>query len=124
MFVDQLVDALHLARSSDVIDHAQISKSAAQHSRDALRLGLTIAQVVDDYGDVCQVVTELAVELMAPISGREFRTLNLCLDDAIEGAVTEFARRRERAITDQGTERLGILRPRATQPAEYGDAFV
>ena len=44
------------------------------------------------YGDVCQSVTELAVELAAPISADDFRTLNRCLDDAIAGAVTEHAR--------------------------------
>ncbi|MGA3124347.1 MAG: sensor histidine kinase, partial [Polyangiaceae bacterium] len=70
---------------------------------------LRIAQVVHDYGDVCQVVTELAVEEQAPISGEEFRTLNLCLDDAIAGAVTEYARQREQTIADQGTEQLGVL---------------
>ena len=43
-----------------------------------------------DYGDVCQSVTDLAVELRAPISTDDFRTLNRCLDNAIAGAVTEF----------------------------------
>jgi signal transduction histidine kinase len=39
----------------------------------------------------------------------DFRTLNLCLDDAIAEAVTEYSRQRERSILDQGTERLGVL---------------
>jgi signal transduction histidine kinase len=109
VFLDQLGAALRLAKSSEVIDHEEIGKSAARHGHDLLRMGLTIAQVVHDYGDLCQAITELAVEEEAPISGEEFRTLNLCLDDAIAGAVTEFSRQRERAIADQGTERLGIL---------------
>ena len=109
VFLDQLGDALRFAKSSDVIDHSQISSSAGRHGQDLLRMGLTIAQVVHDYGDVCQAITQIAVELEAPISGEEFRTLNLCLDDAIAGAVTEFARQRERAIAALGSERLGIL---------------
>jgi signal transduction histidine kinase len=109
MFLDQLGAALRLAKSSNLIDHEQIGKSAGRHGRDLFRIGLTIAQVVNDYGDVCQVITELALQQGAPISGEEFRTLNLCLDDAIAGAVTEYARLREGAITDQGTERLGTL---------------
>jgi len=109
LFLDQLGAALRLAKSSDVVDHEQIGKSAGQHGHDLLRLGLSIAQVVHDYGDVCQVVTELAVDEQAPISGEEFRTLNLCLDDAIAGAVTEYARQREQTIADQGTEQLGVL---------------
>lgn len=48
--------------------------------------------MVHGYGDVCQAVTELAVELAAPITADEFRTLNRCLDDAIAVAVTEHAR--------------------------------
>jgi signal transduction histidine kinase len=109
MFLDQLGVALRLAKSSDRIDHEQISASAGRHGLDLLRMGLTIAQVVHDYGDICQVVTELAVQQAAPISSEEFRTLNLCLDDAIAGAVTAYAGQREHVIADQGNERLGVL---------------
>jgi signal transduction histidine kinase len=109
VFLDQLGDALRLAKASDVIDHAQISTSASQHGHDLLRMGLTIAQVVHDYGDICQAITELAVERRTPITGDEFRTLNLCLDDAIAGAVTEYSRQRERTIVEEGAENLGVL---------------
>jgi len=109
VFLDQLGAALRLAESSDVIDHVQIANSARRHGADLLRMGLTIAQVVHDYGDVCQTVTELAIEQGATIPGSEFRVLNLCLDDAIAGAVTEYADQRERAIEEAGTERLGVL---------------
>ena len=57
-----------------------------------MRISFTIGQVVHDYGAVCQSVTDLAVELSAPISTDDFRTLNRCLDDAIAGAVTEYTR--------------------------------
>jgi signal transduction histidine kinase len=109
VFLDQLVEALRLAKSSDVIAHEQIDKTAGRHGADLLRMGLTIGQVVHDYGDICQVITEMAVQKKTTISGEEFRTLNLCLDDAIAGAVTEFSRQRERSITAHGTERLGFL---------------
>ena len=62
-----------------------------EHGHDLLLQGFTISQVVHDYGDVCQSVTDLAVETDAPISSDDFRTLNRCLDDAIAGAVTEYA---------------------------------
>ncbi len=109
IFLDQLGDALRIAKSSTKIDHDALHKTAARHGGDLLRMGLTIGQVVHDYGDVCQVITELAVQQGAPMSGEEFRTLNLCLDDAIAGAVTEYAERRERSIEAEGTERLGVL---------------
>jgi signal transduction histidine kinase len=109
VFLDQLTDALRIAKWTDVIDHEHIGESAGRHGNDLFRMGLTVAQVVNDYGDVCQAITELAIQQRAPISGEEFRTLNLCLDDAIAGAVTEYARLRERTITDEGTERLGVL---------------
>ena len=41
------------------------------------------------YGDVCQAITDLAVETDKAISAEDFRTLNRCLDDAIASAVTE-----------------------------------
>jgi signal transduction histidine kinase len=108
-FLDQLGDALRLAKSSDTIDHQQINESAGQNGRDLLRLGLTVQQVVHCYGDVCQAVSELAVEQKERIAADEFKTLNLCLDDATAAAVTEYAREHERNIADQGAERLGVL---------------
>ena len=70
---------------------AEISGTARAHGRQLLKRGFTIDQVVRDYGDVCQSVTELAVETDTAISAQDFRTLNQCLDDAIAGAVTAFA---------------------------------
>lgn len=109
VFLDQLVEALRRARSTTAVDLEQIGRSAGLHGHDLLRMGLSIAQVVHDYGDVCQAITELAVEQKVAMTGDEFRTLNLCLDDAIAGAVTEYALQRERVIADQGIERLGVL---------------
>ncbi len=109
VFLDQLGEALRKASSLELVDHAEIKESAAHHGVDAFQQGVSIAHVVHDYGDLCQIITGLAVEQTAPIDAGEFQTLNLCLDDAIAGAVTSHARRREGAITEQGTERLGIL---------------
>ena len=109
VFLDQLGDALRLERAGEMVDHHQIGESASLHGHDLLRMGLTIGQVVHDYGDVCQTITEMALEQEAPISGEDFRTLNLCLDDAIAEAVTEYSRERERVIVERGTERLGVL---------------
>jgi hypothetical protein len=85
--LDQVVDELRHGPS----ETDEIGKSAVQHGRSLLLEGFTVGQVVHGYGDVCQAVTELAVELAAPISSDDFRTLNRCLDDAIAGAVTEYA---------------------------------
>jgi signal transduction histidine kinase len=87
-FLDQLVDALRHHLSST----AAIGESAALHGRDLQLQGFTVSQVVHDYGDVCQSITDLALQLDAPISVEDFRTLNRCLDDAIASAVTEFGR--------------------------------
>ena len=85
------------------------SEARRRHGGELRRAGFTIAQVVHDYGDVCQAVTELAFELERPIAADEFRTLNRCLDNAIAQAVTEYARQRERSLADRGTERLGFF---------------
>jgi signal transduction histidine kinase len=109
VFLDQLGDALRLAETSAVIAHEELRKSAGRHGADLFRLGLTIAQVVRDYGDVCQSITELAVEQRAPIPPGEFRTLNLCLDDAVASAVTEYSAQGDASSAHAGTERLGIF---------------
>jgi signal transduction histidine kinase len=109
MFLEQLCVALDRVTLRKAVDHEEIQRSASQHGHDLFSRGLTVAQVVHDYGDICQVITGLAVEGKTPISAEEFQALNLCLDDAIAGAVTAFAQSRERAITDEGTERVGYL---------------
>ena len=72
-----------------------MTHSAQRHGGDLKQAGFTVGQVVHGYGDVCQAVTELAMELESPISADEFKTLNRCLDEAIAQAVTEFARQRD-----------------------------
>ncbi|MDB4952563.1 MAG: hypothetical protein JWO36_132 [Myxococcales bacterium] len=101
LFLDQLTDTLRLAHG----DTRAITAAAAEHGKALLNRGFTIAQVVRDYGGICQTITELAGEKAAPITTNEFQTLNLCLDEAIAGAVTEYGRLREH----EGTERLGRL---------------
>jgi signal transduction histidine kinase len=109
IFVDQLREALRKTYVHEVLDHDDLKKSAHKHGDDLFARGLSVAQVVHDYGDLCQVITGLAFEAKAAIGDDEFQTLNLCLDDAIADAVTAHASRRESAIADAGTERLGIL---------------
>src|SRR6185369_11703397 len=64
----------------------EIGRAASVHGADLLRLGYSVDQVVHDYGDVCQAVTELAGEQDTEISAVEFRILNRCLDNAIADA--------------------------------------
>lgn len=65
-----------------------------------------------DYGDLCQSITELALEQGAPITVEEFGTLNIKLDNAIGSAVTEYVHRREARATESVlalNQRLGVL---------------
>jgi len=105
MFLDQLVERLRGESPSE----RNMGASATAHGKEMMRQGFSVAQVVQDYGDVCQAVTELAVTLDAPITTSEFRTLNRCVDIATAEAVTEYEHQRDRTISDEGTERLGIL---------------
>lgn len=104
LFLDQLVDALRLGQSGS----AAIANSALLHGHDLLRQGFTVSQVVHDYGDVCQSITELAGETNAPISSDDFRMLNGCLDSAIAGAVTEYGRERNQITIDGDTDRENV----------------
>jgi signal transduction histidine kinase len=108
LFLDQLVQALRLGQ----VSNPEIGRSAVLRGHDLWLQGFSVSQVVHDYGDICQSITDLAVEMGAPISVDDFRTLNRCLDDAIAGAVTEYSRERE-ATRDgdaaHGSDRLGFL---------------
>src|SRR5687767_3619051 len=109
LFLDQMVDALRLGLRSS----PEIEKSAVIHRHEGLLQGLTVSQVVQDYGDVCQTVTSLALEMNAAISTDEFRALNLCLDEAIAGALTEYGLERRKSTLEgestRGKEHLGYL---------------
>jgi len=109
LFLDQLIEALRLG----VRPSPEIGESAIRHGRELLRKGFTMSQVVHDYGDVCQAVTELATEMSAVISSADFCVLNRCLDEAIAGAVTEYGRQRDQSTVDvaaaRGAERLEFL---------------
>ena len=109
VFLDQLVKALR----PGFIANPDITDSATQHGHELLLKGFTVSQVVHDYGDVCQSITELAVETGAPIDTEDFRMLNGCLDNAIAGAVTEYGRERDQTVLDgevaRGTEKIGFL---------------
>jgi signal transduction histidine kinase len=105
LFLDQLAEILRLESGCS----SGIRDSAARHGDELLRLGFTVGQVVHGYGDICQSVTELALEWMVPITTPEFRTLNECLDEAIANAVTEYGHQRDQRMSQEATERLGVF---------------
>jgi len=111
MLLTQIVEALTLARTPLPLMAAstRISDTGALQGHELQKSGLTVAQVVSGYGDVCQVVTELAVEAAIEITPQEYQVFNHCLDEAVTGAVTAYAEQRERDLAYLGTERLGVL---------------
>jgi signal transduction histidine kinase len=127
LFLDQLARTLLAEEANDDVHSAKISGpsggdsaalsemglSAAEHGKQLLKLDYSVDQVVHDYGDVCQAITELAFERDAPFSIDEFKTLNRCLDNAIADAVTAFSREHDAALVRQqhaeANQRLGFL---------------
>jgi signal transduction histidine kinase len=107
LFLTQLSETLRLEATSAPFPADSIGATAARHGGDLLRSGLTLSQVVHDYGDICQAITAIAVEQKAPISVEEFHTLNRCLDTAIAEAVTEHARVTAEGRAAEELERLG-----------------
>lgn len=105
-FMGQLIETLRLEQTPDLLSrlkvggHQQpslmlvpsdVGRAGAEHGMHLRREGVVIEQVVHSYGDLCQALTELAIEKKAPITVDEFHTFNRLLDDAIAGAVAAFA---------------------------------
>jgi signal transduction histidine kinase len=114
IFLDQLIRTLQSEQTQDREEsvyisgpagggtaHSEVGTSATQHGKDLLIMGYTVDEVVHDYGDLCQAITDLAVERDAPFLVDEFRTLNRCLDNAIADAVTEFSYQQRLAAADK-----------------------
>jgi signal transduction histidine kinase len=119
MFLDQLIRTLRVEQTNEPFDSRRISgsaggavafsdigMSAALHGHQLLKLGYTVDQVVHDYGDLCQSITDLAVDRDAPFEINEFRTLNRCLDNAIADAVTEFSYQRDAVAADNSEREI------------------
>ena len=81
LFLEQLIDMLqaHLPAPPPFM-----LSTATRHGDELLHKGFTVDQVIHDYGDLCQAITELAAEREASITPQEFGALNGCLDDATE----------------------------------------
>jgi diguanylate cyclase (GGDEF)-like protein len=109
LFLDQLIGILRDAPNEDLAIQTSVGAGAMLHGGDLLRRGLTVGQVVQDYGSICQSVTELASERYMAISATEFQTFNRCLDEAIAQAVTEYEHQRDRAVSGPRTAHLGVL---------------
>jgi hypothetical protein len=127
MFLDQLTKTLQADEAGEDVAserisgasggvapvRSEMSVTAAAHGKQLLELGYTVDQVVHDYGDLCQAVTDLAFERDAPFAVDEFRTLNRCLDNAIADAVGEFSFQRDASMDEErsveANERIGLL---------------
>lgn len=127
VFLDQLIRTLQVETTDEPLRSrkvsgpagggppvlSEISESATLHGRELLQQGFTVEEVVHDYGDLCQAISDLAFERNEPIAIDEFRTLNRCLDNAIANAVTEFAYQRDSAQAEREAvalnERLGYF---------------
>lgn len=109
LFLDQLAETLRLEATHEPVAGNVIGDAAAVQGGRWQAQGFTIAQVVHGYGDICQAVTEVALEQHAAMSVKEFHTLNRCLDTAIAEAVTEHARATSQQRDAAETERLGSV---------------
>ena len=127
LFLDQLIKTLRVEQTANPMNSRKVSgaaggnkqafseigEAAALHGKELYKHGFSVEQVVHDYGDLCQAITDLAFDRRAPIEIDEFRTLNRCLDNAIAVAVTEFSYQRDFMSADKQAhelnERLGFF---------------
>ncbi len=127
-FLDQLIETLRVEETSDPMNRSQkisgpsggamsslsdMGDGATKHGRELSAHGFTVDQVVHDYGDLCQAVTQMAVERETHFEAKEFGTLNRCLDNVIADAVTEFMYQRDFVAAgkeaDAVNQRLGAF---------------
>jgi diguanylate cyclase (GGDEF)-like protein len=110
IFLDQVAKALEIEKLTPIVEGemvlrnpgdpgSAVSAMATLHGRDLFEEGFSVEHVIRDYGDVCQAVTGLAIEVGAPISTSEFRIFNRCLDDAMARAVSEYSQLKEAQTT-------------------------
>lgn len=121
VFLDQVIRTLRVEQSGgrgaqsreisgaptgDPGGASEIGASAVLHGREMLLQGFTLEQVVHDYGDLCQAISDQAFELGAPITVDEFRTLNRCLDNGIADAVMAHGRHHDRIVVESHADNV------------------
>src|SRR5688500_5833714 len=81
LFIDQLIRTLQVEQTASPMQSRKVSgpsggdqriltemgETATRHGRELSSGGFTVEQVVHDYGDLCQAVTDLAFERAVPI---------------------------------------------------------
>jgi signal transduction histidine kinase len=119
-FLDQLIETLQadparsrqLSGAQDSSSKSALSEmgvSATRHGRELSWQGYTVEQVIRDYGDLCQAITDSALEHGSTIEVAEFRTLNRCLDNAIADSVTEWTYHHNLANAEQKVARADLF---------------
>src|SRR5688572_7813493 len=68
----------------------EVSRTAVLHGKALREQGYTAGQVVQDYADISQAITELAAERRAPVTVEELHSLDRFLDSAIADAVASY----------------------------------
>ena len=68
----------------------EVSRTAALHGKELRGQGYTAGQVVQDYADIGEAISELAAEQHAPVSIDDALTLSRFLDSAIADAIASF----------------------------------
>ena len=113
LFLDQLSEALRRrpesATGADAPASIEGTRTATLHGEQMQDDGYSVDQVVHDYGDLCQAITELAREKRAPVTVDEFQILNRMLDNAIADAVSSYEMNRELRGNVDLHQRLGTL---------------
>lgn len=84
-FLDQLIKTLEVEQTSEPMRSREVSgasggggqpgeigDAATLHGRELMQHGFTVDQVVHDYGDLCQAITDLAFALNVSVEIGEF----------------------------------------------------
>jgi hypothetical protein len=118
VFLDQVIRTLQLERTHEPAESRKVSGlsgggdsgvseigvAARRHAHELFQRGFPVDLVVHDYGDLCQAITDLAVEVHVPIEADDFRTLNRCLDNAIANSMTAYVDERDLLVISQADE--------------------
>ncbi len=94
-------------RSEPAAPGAGVGSAAAQHARALLERGWSVSQIIHDYGDLREAITELAAEQERTVAPAELGALSRGLDRAIADAVAAYARMKDEATSHREVERLG-----------------
>lgn len=109
-FLDEVIAAERVVAGLAQTSHRPgATEEARAHGEQRFRFGYRIEEIARDYGTICDVVTEIALERKAEFDLRSYKVLAQCVDAGIAQSISEYFELSQARGDREVAEWIGVL---------------